>query len=165
MANDGINWGKVVLGIVGLGAAAVLAGPVFTSVSEVLAQQASTGSALETVAQGVGNAGGKISEVVGSVVAGLGGSVPQGASLTTFSGVGATASAVGDQMLNWIEANPGQTALLGGATALTGAAVGQWASRTAGATGRPGAPGGMTYAQYIEARRRAAAMPTQARAT
>lgn len=165
MASDGISWGKVVLGIVGIGAAAVLAGPVFTSVSETLLEQASTGSTLETVAQGIGTAGSKISEVVGSVVAGLGGTVPQGAVLTTFSGVGATASAVGDQMMTWVQANQGQAALLGGAAALTGAAVGQWASKAAGTGRRPGAPGGQTYAQYIEARRRAAAMPTQARAT
>lgn len=166
MADNGINWGKVVLGALGITAVALVAPSVLNGVADMTLGEGVTSAApnapfLDQVGEMARGAATSLSSTYAGAATSL------GVAGTNFSSLGGVYDALynaGGQAIEWVGANQKQAALMGGAALATGAVVGQWASRTAGSSAKPSAPGsGMSYAQYVEARRRMAAAAPPAR--
>lgn len=162
MAESGINWGKIALGALAITGVALVAPSILSGLSETLSQNAASGSTLASIAENTQGAANWISNNVSSVFGAIGTTVTS-AELQSLDGVWGALSNTGQNAINLAGQNIPATAAALGTTAVAGAAIGQWTSKAAASGSKPSAPGGMNYAQYVEARRRmaAAAPPTR----
>ncbi len=161
MAKDGINWGKVILGAAGITAAALVAPSVLNGIADAtigegVASAAAGAPLLDQAGEMARTAATSLSSTYAGAATSLG--VAGATDFSSLSGVYDALSKSGSQAIEWVGNNKTQSALIGGAAALGGAAVGQWTSKAASGSAKPAGPGGMSYADYIRARQRLAAM-------
>lgn len=157
MADEGINWGGVVLGLGG-GLAALVALPVvLTGGGELLAQNAADSSTtLQSIASGAQTASDWIAGQLSSVFGAIGTNVKYTA-LQSMDGVWGALSTTGQQAFNLANNNLPATAAVVGTTALAGAAIGQWTNKN---PAKSSGPGGGSYAEMARARQMAMARAT-----
>lgn len=160
MANEGINWGKVVLGAVGVTAAALVAPSLLNGIADVtlgegVSAAASGAPFLDQVGEGARALAGSLNSTYAGVATSIG---VNGANFSSVGGVFDALGTAGDKAISWTTNNPTTAAMAVGGGALGGAAIGQWTSKAAGAGSKPTGPGGMSYADYIRARQRLASM-------
>lgn len=175
MADEGINWGKVVFGTLGVVATALVAPTMLDKLADVtIGEGVSSAAASAPLMDQVGEWARTTATNLNSTYVGwadslgigtnstLGGALPlpNTSDFTTMNGVYNALTDAGSKAIDWVGLHK-QAATIGLTTAaLGGAAIGQWTSKVA--TSRPTAPNAGDYAKYIETRRRlAAAMPTR----